>query len=551
MRTVIYYFIHLTGQDRGNTGIQRVTRNLGRALQDLPTCEVVPVRWCDQHDALVHAEEEFREIIKLHGGPQFGRRPDEGRPVHLSTPSLEGAWLLLPEVPHLQGESARYRSAAAPQLFGYARARGLKVATIFHDLLPLTDRIRGSGTESERLKFTIYGQALQNVDLVLPVSQSSATKLEAWLDRCGAGGSLPSIQPILLPEEMVGIQKGACRAEAPLENAVRFVTYGTVCKRKNQLHVMEAFNRLRQRRPELAMKLHVVGHVHPEVALGVSRAVKQSMGSIELLGYRSDEELMRLISEARATVFVSLAEGYGLPVAESLWLGRPCITSNIAPMTELASSGGCLTVSPFDRDEIEDALAAIATDRAIFDRLTKEIEGRKLKTWREYAMDIVSRLNAPDVAEKHAARATRIELLRHEPVEHVVPIETMQFTLDDMTSHAAYKTSSPPLIEGGVFRFSSSAHGHNPEPVLLHGPYAALNPGRYRLSLSGELVGSLVVRLTVKSGKKKLVERVMTNELQRIDFHVEDGETQDFELVAVRQDTEMLRLRRVYLERTS
>ena len=59
-----------------------------------------------------------------------------------------------------------------------------------------------------------------------------------------------------------------------------------------------------------------------------------------------DDLLWAAYRQAYCTVFASLHEGYGLPVAESLASGTPVITSNFGSMRDLASHGGALLVDP-------------------------------------------------------------------------------------------------------------------------------------------------------------------------------------------------------------
>ncbi|MDT8349839.1 glycosyltransferase, partial [Roseomonas mucosa] len=71
-------------------------------------------------------------------------------------------------------------------------------------------------------------------------------------------------------------------------------------------------------------------------------------GKIRLVRDPSDEELLALYRGCRFTLFPSLFEGWGLPVSESLALGRPCIASN---RTSLPEAGGALA-RYFDPDDL-------------------------------------------------------------------------------------------------------------------------------------------------------------------------------------------------------
>jgi glycosyltransferase involved in cell wall biosynthesis len=78
-------------------------------------------------------------------------------------------------------------------------------------------------------------------------------------------------------------------------------------------------------------------------------------GKVILLRDLSDPELQAAYRSCLFTVFPSLCEGWGLPIAESLSHGKFCIASN---RTSIPEVGGSL-VDYFDPSDEEDALAKI------------------------------------------------------------------------------------------------------------------------------------------------------------------------------------------------
>ena len=70
----------------------------------------------------------------------------------------------------------------------------------------------------------------------------------------------------------------------------------------------------------------------------------------------SDTELANAYRHARFSVFASLHEGYGLPVAESLALGTPVITTNYGSTKQIAAPGGAILIDPRDDDALLDAM---------------------------------------------------------------------------------------------------------------------------------------------------------------------------------------------------
>jgi glycosyltransferase involved in cell wall biosynthesis len=106
----------------------------------------------------------------------------------------------------------------------------------------------------------------------------------------------------------------------------------------------------------------------------------------------SDAQLWAAYRVSRFTVFPSLAEGFGLPAAESLACGTPTITSDFGSMKEIGRDGGALLVDPRDDEQIVDAMERLLTDDALLDRLRCEARRRPVRTWDMYAAETWDRL---------------------------------------------------------------------------------------------------------------------------------------------------------------
>jgi glycosyltransferase involved in cell wall biosynthesis len=168
---------------------------------------------------------------------------------------------------------------------------------------------------------------------------------------------LPTEAPTLDPRRIEAVRSALCVGELPLVLVV-----GSHEPRKNHLAVLEAAERLwrKQGRFELlfigwsdwlADGFHEL--VDRLVSIGRPIVVRQQC---------SEEELWGAYRLARFSVFPSLLEGFGLPVAESLACGTPVITSNYGSMAEVAEKGGCLLVDPRNIDELEQAMGLLLND---------------------------------------------------------------------------------------------------------------------------------------------------------------------------------------------
>lgn len=102
------------------------------------------------------------------------------------------------------------------------------------------------------------------------------------------------------------------------------------------------------------------GTVRPLVLVGHEPTGGCGQGVLEL-GFVPRGTLLALIGAARALVFPTLAEGFGLPVVEAMSLGTPVITSNAGALAEVAGQAALL-VDPRDVGAIGHAVGRLDAD---------------------------------------------------------------------------------------------------------------------------------------------------------------------------------------------
>jgi glycosyltransferase involved in cell wall biosynthesis len=116
----------------------------------------------------------------------------------------------------------------------------------------------------------------------------------------------------------------------------------------------------------------------------------------ECLGRVSDEELIHAYRDCDALIFVSLVEGFGLPILEAQMTGRPVITSNCSSMPEVAGDGALL-VDPKQSFKIRQAV-----ERLISEPILRQDLIRK-------GTQNVSRFSAATVAAKYLELYQEVE----------------------------------------------------------------------------------------------------------------------------------------------
>jgi glycosyltransferase involved in cell wall biosynthesis len=86
------------------------------------------------------------------------------------------------------------------------------------------------------------------------------------------------------------------------------------------------------------------------------------------LGYVDADDLPALYRAARAVVFPSLFEGFGMPVLEALACGVPVACADLPPLVEVGA-GAVRTFDPGDTGDVARAMREVWEDDALRARL--------------------------------------------------------------------------------------------------------------------------------------------------------------------------------------
>ncbi len=138
-----------------------------------------------------------------------------------------------------------------------------------------------------------------------------------------------------------------------------FLFVGTIHPRKNLMNQLIAYERFRNENPETRHKFIIVG-TRWIVEEKLQEFLDNTKYSADILfyGHMPTEKLSKLTASAFALMYVSVFEGFGIPIIEGFQAEVPVITSNTSSMPEVAGDAAMI-VEPSDPESIFSAMNAL------------------------------------------------------------------------------------------------------------------------------------------------------------------------------------------------
>jgi glycosyltransferase involved in cell wall biosynthesis len=126
-----------------------------------------------------------------------------------------------------------------------------------------------------------------------------------------------------------------------------FFFIGSIHPRKNVPRLLQAFDKFKNS-TRSQDKLLIAGKKAWDYAEVEDVLAKMNYkDDVKFLGYLHETELIGITSSARCMMFVSLFEGFGVPIIEAMKCEVPVITSEITSMPEIAGDAAILVESIF------------------------------------------------------------------------------------------------------------------------------------------------------------------------------------------------------------
>lgn len=369
--------VHLTASSDYLSGIQRVVREtVGRWNL---AHEIEFVGWTPGFHAMRSLRSDERDRLFEH----------DTRTVEEGAPPLVVPWHSTHVLAEVSGELGRN-----DRLVAMGRHSPNTVSYVGYDVIPVTSA--ATVTPGMTSNFVRYLSAVRQGDRIGMISAAAVQEFRGWLGMgAGRGDHGPESAVVSLPvssQASTQADLDEARVGLVVDSMPMVLVVGSHEPRKNHLAVLHAAERLWREGHRFNLVLVGAGSWN---AAAYQTALQELLGSgrpVQSIRGLPDRLLWAAYRLAHVTLFPSLNEGFGLPVAESLAAGTPVITSDFGSMRDIAAPEGtplgALLVDPRDDDSLTDALRTLLTDQRTYDRLKAETREHKERSWDEYATEL-------------------------------------------------------------------------------------------------------------------------------------------------------------------
>jgi glycosyltransferase involved in cell wall biosynthesis len=180
--------------------------------------------------------------------------------------------------------------------------------------------------------------------------------------------------------------EGKAKARERWTGGVPYMVFiGAMHPRKNIARMLLAYDLFRKK-TDSPLKLVMVGN-RQHWTTDMEQALRQMehVNDVIFTGRLTEEELGQVLGGAFANLYVSVFEGFGIPIIEAFQAGVPVVTSNVTSMPEVAGSGAVL-VDPLSVESISEGIRSLWSDDSLRESIVRTgLERSRLFTWERTA----------------------------------------------------------------------------------------------------------------------------------------------------------------------
>ena len=389
---LFYYYVNTTIHYPVITGIQRVTCGIGHSLY-LSGHKIIPVTY-DPHinDLRLLTSHEIDKLNKKYATPLWSQRPQRK-----DTLDYDADFFIVTEIAAYYANETNYI-----KMLRTVKSHHMLLAVIYHDDVTVEARhIKHYDTNYRQfIEYYIY-QLFRFSDYIFPVSQYQATRLIKihWSNFSKRYPDYKNKMPVIIPILNAVHSKlidtaNTMTIDPPYEQPFHIIYVSTIEPRKNHIPLIRAIKLLNER-TDITCHLHLVG-TRFDCWKEYLNKVDQEIGNcpyIHIYNGIPDEELKTIYHQCHLSVYMSITEGFGLPIIESLTMKLPCVHLPSSSMKEI-SVKGCDTVDVTDTPAIFLKFYNLLSHPQVLKEMKKCVSGYQIRTWNMYTKELLEHLQS-------------------------------------------------------------------------------------------------------------------------------------------------------------
>jgi glycosyltransferase involved in cell wall biosynthesis len=262
-----------------------------------------------------------------------------------------------------------------------------RIANVYtlHDMIPL--RLPYTTLDNKRAYYDMCKTIAKRADRIFTVSEHSRADIIRLLG-VSEDRVVNTYQSVDVPQRLMERSQEEIALELEgvfrLEHQKYFLYFGAMEPKKNLPRVVEAYISSGVTAPLVIVGPAWLNSAQKERMKrkgsdfrALPEHLTDTSDRIKFFEYLPFHSLVTLVQGARALLFPSLFEGFGLPVLEAMQLGTPVLTSNTGSLPEIAGNAS-LMVDPYDIDAIRRGIQTLDADTDLREELTDR--GRRRAT---------------------------------------------------------------------------------------------------------------------------------------------------------------------------
>lgn len=265
-------------------------------------------------------------------------------------------------------------------LYNKLKNKGAKIITLIHDVIPLTLTTIEQKENNIFHFINMFTAIFRYADLIIATTHSEAANIKYYLDLCKC------TIPIEIMSLGCNFKDTYCKNKVSqkiinITSKPYLLMVGTICPRKNHKLVLDSFiNELNK----YEINLIIAGHAgwKCDDTMNQIMSNKYYNKRIYFINTPTNDEIIYLYKHAYASIMPSLAEGYGLPVVESLYYGCPLFCSDIPVFHEI-SKDKAIFFNNKSTDDLINIITKYLNNKELYNNLKSQISSFKIYSWDE------------------------------------------------------------------------------------------------------------------------------------------------------------------------